>query len=85
MCKFNGKWWYHVLVLCLWTCITFQASKRRDVAIDDLQEVLGSEEQVSLKEQYSMDNTMEDKICDLYDLYVQVLLSTNYSCSLCSE
>ncbi|XWS44674.1 hypothetical protein CRYUN_Cryun15aG0068200 [Craigia yunnanensis] len=51
--------------------IKLQASKRRDVATDDLQEVLVSEEQVGLKEQYTMDNTMEDKICDLYDLYVQ--------------
>ncbi|XWS44675.1 hypothetical protein CRYUN_Cryun15aG0068200 [Craigia yunnanensis] len=50
---------------------TLKASKRRDVATDDLQEVLVSEEQVGLKEQYTMDNTMEDKICDLYDLYVQ--------------
>ncbi|XVF16925.1 hypothetical protein REPUB_Repub10bG0072900 [Reevesia pubescens] len=51
--------------------IKLQASKRRDVARDDLLEVLGSEEQVVLKEQYSMDKVMEDKICDLYDLYVQ--------------
>ncbi|XP_022774704.1 uncharacterized protein LOC111316816 isoform X2 [Durio zibethinus] len=51
--------------------IKLQASKRRDVATDDLQEVLGSEEQLVLKEQYIIDNAMEDKICDLYDLYVQ--------------
>ncbi|XVF14858.1 hypothetical protein REPUB_Repub09cG0097200 [Reevesia pubescens] len=50
--------------------IKLQASKRRDVTTDDLPEVLGSEEQV-VKGQYSMDSTMEDKICDLYDLYVQ--------------
>ncbi|XP_021273598.1 uncharacterized protein LOC110408819 isoform X2 [Herrania umbratica] len=51
--------------------IKLQASKRRGAATDDYQEVLNSEEQVVLKEQYSMDNAMEDKICDLYDLYVQ--------------
>ncbi|XVF61073.1 hypothetical protein PTKIN_Ptkin08bG0099800 [Pterospermum kingtungense] len=51
--------------------IKLQAAKQRDVATGDLPEVLGSEEQVVLKEQYSMDNDMEDKICDLYDLYVQ--------------
>ena len=26
------------------------------------------------KAKYSMDNEMEDKICDFYDIYVQVLL-----------
>ncbi|GMI99336.1 hypothetical protein HRI_003603000 [Hibiscus trionum] len=42
-----------------------------DVATGDKQEVLGSEEKAALKKQYCMDNIMEDKICDLYDLYIQ--------------
>ncbi|OMO57233.1 Ubinuclein/Yemanuclein [Corchorus capsularis] len=41
------------------------------VQLRTLKEVLGSEGKVLLKEQYSMDHALEDKICDLYDLYVQ--------------
>ncbi|GMJ03906.1 hypothetical protein HRI_004059700 [Hibiscus trionum] len=44
-----------------------------DVATGDVQEVLGSEEKVVLKKQDRLDNIMEDKICDLYDLYIQGL------------
>ncbi|XWS29932.1 hypothetical protein CRYUN_Cryun24cG0072800 [Craigia yunnanensis] len=49
----------------------FQQIKMEVTEMIKLQEVLGSEEQVVLEEQYSMDNAMEDKICDLYDIYVQ--------------
>ncbi|KAL4336027.1 hypothetical protein GQ457_07G005660 [Hibiscus cannabinus] len=50
--------------------IKLQVSKLGDVATGDVQEALGSKEKV-LKKQDCMDNTMEDKICDLYDLYIQ--------------
>ncbi|KAK8632150.1 hypothetical protein V6N13_028927 [Hibiscus sabdariffa] len=51
--------------------IKLQVSKLGDVATGDVQEALGSEEKVVLKKQDCMDNTMEDKICDIYDLYIQ--------------
>ncbi|TYH52121.1 hypothetical protein ES332_D09G006200v1 [Gossypium tomentosum] len=51
--------------------IKSQASMLGDVPTCDIQEVLGYEEKVALKKQYSMDNVIEDKICDLYDLYTQ--------------
>ncbi|XP_040933519.1 ubinuclein-1 isoform X4 [Gossypium hirsutum] len=50
---------------------TLKASMLGDVPTGDIQEVLGYEEKVALKKQYSMDNVIEDKICDLYDLYTQ--------------
>ncbi|KAK8586744.1 hypothetical protein V6N12_021273 [Hibiscus sabdariffa] len=53
--------------------IKLQVSKLGDVATGDIPEVLGSEEKVVLKKQYCMDNIMEDKICDLYDLYIQFI------------
>lgn len=36
---------------------------------DDFQE-MGNEEKEIIKRKYGMDNTIEDKICELYDLYV---------------
>ncbi|KAL3504271.1 hypothetical protein ACH5RR_034112 [Cinchona calisaya] len=39
---------------------------------DDFQEI-SAEEKEALKRKYSMDDTLEDKICDLYDLYVEGL------------
>ncbi|XP_042476922.1 ubinuclein-1 isoform X2 [Macadamia integrifolia] len=44
--------------------------EQRDGATDDFQEVRGSEER-GVKGKYNMDEAMEDKICDLYDLYVE--------------
>ncbi|XP_010269067.1 PREDICTED: ubinuclein-1-like isoform X3 [Nelumbo nucifera] len=44
--------------------------EQRDGASVDFQEVLDSEEK-GVKGKYSMDDAMEDKICDLYDLYVE--------------
>ncbi|KAH9691369.1 ubinuclein-1 [Citrus sinensis] len=41
-------------------------------ASDDFQEI-GSEEKGVLKRKYRMDSALEDKICDLYDLYVDGL------------
>lgn len=44
-------------------------------ASDDFQEI-GSEEKGALKRKFSMDAVLEDKICDLYDLFVDVLIAT---------
>ncbi|XP_061972680.1 ubinuclein-1 isoform X1 [Populus nigra] len=41
-------------------------------ASDDFQEI-GSEEKGALKKKFSMDVVLEDKICDLYDLFVEGL------------
>lgn len=38
---------------------------------DDFQEA-GPEEEEALKRKYSIDDALENKICDLYDLYVEV-------------
>ncbi|PIA60545.1 hypothetical protein AQUCO_00300202v1 [Aquilegia coerulea] len=48
-----------------------KVSAQQDGACDDFEEVRGSEEKGVLKVKGSMDNAMEDKICDLYDLYVE--------------
>ncbi|XP_077224676.1 ubinuclein-1-like isoform X2 [Tasmannia lanceolata] len=48
-----------------------KAAEQRDGSSDDFQEVHGSEEKGTLKGRYIMDVAMEDKICDLYDLYVE--------------
>ncbi|KAF8404052.1 hypothetical protein HHK36_008929 [Tetracentron sinense] len=48
-----------------------KVSEQRDGSSDDFQEVLGSEEKGVVKGKYSMDYAVEDKICDLYDLYVE--------------
>lgn len=81
ICAYSVESGDNILVLCLLTSIVSQASMLGDVPTGDIQEVLGYEEKVSHKKQYSMDNAIEDKICDIYDLYTQVLLLTNYSCS----
>lgn len=39
---------------------------------DDFQEA-SPEEKEALKRKYSMDDALENKICDLYDLYVEVI------------
>ncbi|XP_043724876.1 ubinuclein-1-like isoform X3 [Telopea speciosissima] len=47
-----------------------KTSEQRDGATDDFQEVHGSEDK-GVKGKYNMDDAMEDKICDLYDLFVE--------------
>ncbi|KAF8405679.1 hypothetical protein HHK36_007756 [Tetracentron sinense] len=47
-------------------------SENRDGASVDFQEAFGSEEKGVVKVKYSMDDAMEDKICDLYDQYVEL-------------
>lgn len=48
-----------------------QASKG-EKAGGDFQKAIIYEEKGAMDEKYVMDNKMEDKICDLYDLFVQV-------------
>ncbi|KAJ0085047.1 hypothetical protein Patl1_08272 [Pistacia atlantica] len=73
-----------LLVLCFICClissnpscinmkciIVFQAFEHHAGASDDFQEI--GEEKGVIKRKYSMDTDMEDKICDLYDLYVDL-------------
>ncbi|KAJ6774174.1 WOUND-RESPONSIVE FAMILY PROTEIN [Salix purpurea] len=49
-----------------------QALVQQAGASDDFQEI-GSEEKGALKKKFSMDAVLEDKICDLYDLFVEGL------------
>ncbi|KAL9357551.1 hypothetical protein Peur_050804 [Populus x canadensis] len=49
-----------------------QALVQQAGASDDFQEI-GSEEKGALKKKFSMDVVLEDKICDLYDLFVEGL------------
>lgn len=49
-----------------------QAIEQPGGTIDDFQELDTADKEV-LKQKFSMDDALEDKICDLYDLYVQVL------------
>lgn len=51
----------------------YQVAEQQDGSSDDFQEQPNSDEKGVLKGRYSMDDAMEDKICDLYDLYVEVL------------
>lgn len=49
-----------------------QAIEQPGGTSDDFQEI-GTADNEVLKQKFSMDDALEDKICDLYDLYVQVL------------
>ncbi|KAL7176341.1 hypothetical protein ACSBR2_029809 [Camellia fascicularis] len=52
--------------------IKSKALEQQAGASDDFQEI-GNEEKEVIKRKYSMDDALEDKICDLYDLYVEGL------------
>ncbi|KAI8004421.1 Ubinuclein-2 [Camellia lanceoleosa] len=52
--------------------IKSKALEQQAGASDDFQEI-GNEEKEVIKRKYSMDDVLEDKICDLYDLYVEGL------------
>jgi len=52
-------------------CMIKQASKR-EKAGGDFQKAIIYEEKGAMDEKDVMDNKMEDKICDLYELFVQV-------------
>ncbi|KAK9134970.1 hypothetical protein Syun_014300 [Stephania yunnanensis] len=45
--------------------------EHQDGASNDIRQASGSDEKVVLKGRCGMDNMMEDKICDLYDQYVE--------------
>ncbi|KAJ6378054.1 hypothetical protein OIU78_028309 [Salix suchowensis] len=49
----------------------FQLIKREVMEMIELQKAIIYEEKGAMDEKYVMDNKMEDKICDLYDLFVQ--------------
>ncbi|PIA27228.1 hypothetical protein AQUCO_08200031v1 [Aquilegia coerulea] len=53
------------------TSLKSKVSGQPDGACDDFEEVRSSDEKGFLKVKGGMDNAMEDKICDLYDLYVE--------------
>ena len=55
--------------------IFFQALEQQAGSSDDFQDTSGAKE-VS-KRKFSMDPVLEDKICDLYDLYADVLIQTH--------
>lgn len=54
-----------------------QALEQAGGASDDFQEN-GVEEKEVLKRKFSMDEALEDKICDLYDLYIEVQIFGSY-------
>ncbi|KAK3009971.1 hypothetical protein RJ639_012826 [Escallonia herrerae] len=55
-----------------------KALEQQAGASDDFQEV-GTQEKEVTKRKCSMDDALEDKICDLYDLYVEVLIRVSIS------
>ncbi|XP_073102368.1 ubinuclein-1 isoform X2 [Elaeis guineensis] len=48
-----------------------RVAESQDGSADDFQEAINNDERRALKGKYSMDAALEDKICDLYDLYVE--------------
>lgn len=53
--------------------VCLQLLEQQAGASDDFQEA-SAEEKEAFKRKYSMDVALEDKICDLYDHFVEVLL-----------
>ncbi|XP_068653436.1 ubinuclein-1 [Aristolochia californica] len=53
------------------TTFRSKAAEQQDGSSEDFQEVHGSEEKAALQARYSLDEAMEDKIFDLYELYVE--------------
>ncbi|XP_061950246.1 ubinuclein-1-like isoform X4 [Populus nigra] len=51
--------------------IELQQASKREKAGGDFQKAIIYEEKGAMDEKYVMDNKMEDKICDLYELFVQ--------------
>lgn len=47
--------------------IYMQTIEQEDRTLEDFQDVKDV-----IKKRYRMDNALEDKICDLYDLYIEV-------------
>jgi ubinuclein len=48
----------------------YQVNEQQDGSADDFQAV--PEEGRDLKGKFAMDSALEDRMCDLYDLYVEV-------------
>lgn len=48
-------------------------AEKQDGSADDFQEAPVTDEKRALKKAFIMDKALEDKICDLYDLYVEVI------------
>lgn len=55
-----------------------QALEQTGGASDDFQENVAADKEV-LKRKFSIDDALEDKICDLYDFYIEVLYVFVYS------
>lgn len=49
-----------------------QAIEQQPGTSDDFQSI-ATEEKEAFKRKYCMDSALEDRICDLYDLYVEVV------------
>jgi len=47
-----------------------QANEQQDGSADDFQ--VANDDRRALKTKYAMDTALEDKMCDLYDMYVEV-------------
>lgn len=63
--------WKREIILCIYQCCTsLQAAEQQGGGSGDFQEGGHSEKEV--KGQLIMDTTLEDKICDLYDIFVDV-------------
>lgn len=48
-----------------------QTFEQQDRTLEDFQDIT-TEEKEAFTKKYGMDNALEDKICDLYDIYVEV-------------
>lgn len=67
-------YYWHVSDECLNNFLAFsQTLEQQAGASGDPQEI-ASEEKGAFRRKFSMDTVLEDKICDLYDLFVDVLI-----------
>lgn len=58
------------------TYIVSQATNQEAGSSDDFQDA-GSVEKPPLKKKFVMDAALEDKLCDLYDIFVDVIKSSH--------
>lgn len=68
---------FQLLPVLHYDAFLWQLAEKQDGSADDFQEI-NNDERRTLKGRYSMDAALEDKICDLYDLYVEVPNITNF-------
>lgn len=52
--------------------ICFQVTEQRDDPAHDFQGGVNIDDKTALKGKFVLDAPLEDRICDLYDLYVEV-------------